>query len=66
MQDGCLYRIAGGNELTLEPVIPQARDCLLAHQYPSVLEDIGEISDGREPWRPVRHHFGITSFGINA
>ena len=30
------------------------------------LEDIGEISDGREPWRPVRHHLGITSFGINA
>src|SRR3954466_7608258 len=30
------------------------------------LEDIDEISDGREPWRPVRHHFGITSFGINA
>jgi tetratricopeptide (TPR) repeat protein len=30
------------------------------------LEQIGEISDGREPWRPVRHHFGITSFGINA
>ena len=30
------------------------------------LEDIDEISDGREPWRPVRHHFDITSFGINA
>ena len=30
------------------------------------LEDIDETSDGREPWRPVRHHFGITSFGINA
>jgi hypothetical protein len=30
------------------------------------LEEIGEISDGRSPWRPVRHHFGITSFGINA
>jgi quercetin dioxygenase-like cupin family protein len=29
------------------------------------LEEISEISDGREPWRPVRHHFGITSFGIN-
>ncbi|HET6830597.1 MAG TPA: hypothetical protein VFH44_04530 [Solirubrobacterales bacterium] len=29
------------------------------------LEDIDEISDGREPWRPVRLHFGITSFGIN-
>ena len=30
------------------------------------LEEIDEISDGREPWRPVRHHFGITSFGINS
>jgi tetratricopeptide (TPR) repeat protein len=30
------------------------------------LEEIEEISDGREPWRPLRHHFGITSFGINA
>src|SRR5215212_10371495 len=30
------------------------------------LEDIDETSDGREPWRPLRHHFGITSFGINA
>jgi quercetin dioxygenase-like cupin family protein len=30
------------------------------------LDDIDEISDGRCPWRPVRHHFGITSFGINA
>ena len=30
------------------------------------LEEIDEISDGREPWRPVRHHFGIASFGINS
>ena len=30
------------------------------------LDDIEEITDGREPWRPVRHHFGIMSFGINA
>jgi hypothetical protein len=30
------------------------------------LDEIAEISDGREPWRPVRHHFGIMSFGINA
>ncbi len=29
------------------------------------LEGIDELSDGREPWRPVRHHFGITSFGLN-
>jgi quercetin dioxygenase-like cupin family protein len=28
-------------------------------------EEIDEISDGREPLRPVRHHFGITSFGVN-
>jgi mannose-6-phosphate isomerase-like protein (cupin superfamily) len=30
------------------------------------LDEIDEVSDGRCPWRPVRHHFGITSFGINA
>jgi hypothetical protein len=30
------------------------------------LGDIGEISGGSVPCRPVRHHFGITSFGINA
>jgi tetratricopeptide (TPR) repeat protein len=29
------------------------------------LDEIDEISDGRCPWRPVRHHFGITSFGVN-
>jgi tetratricopeptide (TPR) repeat protein len=30
------------------------------------LDEIGEITDGRCPWRPVRQHFGIASFGINA
>jgi hypothetical protein len=30
------------------------------------LDEIDEITDGREPWRPVRQHFGITSFGVNA
>ena len=30
------------------------------------LEEIDEISDGRCPSRPVRYHFGITSFGVNA
>jgi tetratricopeptide (TPR) repeat protein len=30
------------------------------------LEEIEEIDDGRIPWRPVRHHFGITAFGANA
>ena len=30
------------------------------------LDEIEELTDGREPFRPVRHHFGITSFGVNA
>ena len=30
------------------------------------LDEIDVYDDGRQPWRPVRHHFGITSFGINA
>ena len=30
------------------------------------LDEIDEITDGRCPWRPVRHHLGITSFGVNA
>jgi tetratricopeptide (TPR) repeat protein len=30
------------------------------------LDEIDKIDDGRCPWRPVRHHFGITAFGVNA
>ncbi len=30
------------------------------------LDEIEEVSDGRCPFRPVRHHFGIMSFGVNA
>ena len=30
------------------------------------IDEIDEISDGRCPWRPVRFHFGIASFGVNA
>jgi tetratricopeptide (TPR) repeat protein len=30
------------------------------------LADIEELDDGREPYRPVRHHLGITAFGVNA
>jgi tetratricopeptide (TPR) repeat protein len=29
------------------------------------LDEIDELDDGREPFRPVRHHFGIRAFGIN-
>jgi tetratricopeptide (TPR) repeat protein len=30
------------------------------------LDEIDELTDGRCPYRPVRHHFGISSFGITA
>ncbi len=30
------------------------------------LDEIDEIDDARCPFRPVRHHFGITTFGVNA
>ncbi len=30
------------------------------------LDEIDELDDGRCPWRPVRLHFGITGFGVNA
>jgi tetratricopeptide (TPR) repeat protein len=30
------------------------------------LDEIDEVTDGRCPWRPVRHHLGITAFGVNA
>ena len=30
------------------------------------LDEIDELDDGREPYRPVRHHFGITAFGVTA
>jgi hypothetical protein len=30
------------------------------------VDEIGEMDDGRAPMRAVRHHFGITSFGVNA
>ena len=30
------------------------------------LDEIDEVDDGRCPMRPVRHHFGITAFGVNA
>src|SRR5262245_27282055 len=30
------------------------------------LDEIDEISDGRCPWRPVRHHLGIKAFGVSA
>jgi hypothetical protein len=30
------------------------------------IDEVDELNDGRVPWRPIRFHFGITSFGVNA
>jgi tetratricopeptide (TPR) repeat protein len=30
------------------------------------VDEIPELEDGRCPMRPVRHHFGIRAFGVNA
>ena len=30
------------------------------------LDEIEELDDGRCPYRPVRHHLGISAFGVNA
>lgn len=30
------------------------------------IDEIDEIDDARCPFRPVRHHLGITTFGVNA
>jgi hypothetical protein len=30
------------------------------------LDEIEVVNDGRCPWRPIRHHLGITAFGVNA
>jgi tetratricopeptide (TPR) repeat protein len=30
------------------------------------LDEIEEMDDGRCPYRPIRHHLGITGFGVNA
>ena len=30
------------------------------------IDEIEELTDGREPWQPIRHHLGISAFGVNA
>jgi mannose-6-phosphate isomerase-like protein (cupin superfamily) len=30
------------------------------------VDEVPELEDGREPMRPVRHHLGITGFGVTA
>lgn len=38
----------------------------MANFATSHIDAIDEIDDGRAPFRPVRHHFGISTFGVNA
>jgi tetratricopeptide (TPR) repeat protein len=38
----------------------------MAEYAVSHLADIDELDDGRCRFRPIRHNFGITSFGVNA
>jgi tetratricopeptide (TPR) repeat protein len=42
------------------------KDVLMSGYAVAHLDEIDELNDGRSPWQPVRHHFGITAFGINA
>jgi tetratricopeptide (TPR) repeat protein len=37
----------------------------MSHYAVAHLDEIDEISGGRCPYRPVRHRFGIKSFGVN-
>jgi tetratricopeptide (TPR) repeat protein len=30
------------------------------------IEEVEEVDDGRCPMRPIRHHLGITAFGVNS
>lgn len=41
-------------------------DVSMDHYAVAHVDEIGELDDGRAPMRAVRHHFGITSFGVNA
>jgi hypothetical protein len=42
------------------------KEVLMSGYAVAHLDEIDELDDGRCPWRPVRHHLGITAFGINA
>jgi tetratricopeptide (TPR) repeat protein len=44
----------------------EPEEVLVSRYEVAHLDEIDELTDGREPWRPVRHHFGISAFGVNA
>jgi hypothetical protein len=49
--------------LTVSARSRNAKEETIASYGIAHLDDIDEIEDGRCPYRPVRHHFGITTFG---
>jgi hypothetical protein len=46
-------------------VVGHSKEVLMSGYTVAHLDEIDELTDGRCAYRPVRHHFGITSFGIN-
>jgi hypothetical protein len=42
------------------------KEVLVSEYAVAHLDEIDELDDGRCPYRPVRHHFGITAFGMTA
>jgi hypothetical protein len=55
-----------GRDRHRDRVLPQ--ECRRVDERYAIakLDELEEVNDGRCPFRPVRHHFGITAFGINA
>jgi mannose-6-phosphate isomerase-like protein (cupin superfamily) len=47
-------------------VLPDPKEMSMSGYETAHLDEIEEVDDGRCPFRPVRHHFGIAAFGINA
>jgi tetratricopeptide (TPR) repeat protein len=49
----------------LAPSMQKRHTRAVAEYAVAHLAEIEELSDGRCPFRPVRYHLGITSFGVN-
>jgi tetratricopeptide (TPR) repeat protein len=57
---------AGGYYRRRRRLNATAKGAFLVNRYQVAhLEEIEEVHDGRCPFRPVRHHFGLTTFGVN-
>lgn len=56
----------GLGTLSVSARSPHAKEETVASYGIVHLDDIEEMDDGRCPYRPIRHHFGITTFGATA